>query len=33
MGKDHTIFATSPGRVSFDHKAKGRIYVSVEPAE
>lgn len=33
IGKDHTIFATSPGKVSFAHKAKGRVYVSVEPAE
>lgn len=33
IGKDHTIFATSPGRVSFSHKAKGRVFVSVEPAE
>jgi large subunit ribosomal protein L27 len=33
LGKDHTIFATSPGRVSFARKAKGRVYVSVDPAE
>ena len=33
MGKDHTIFATSAGRVAFRHRANKRIYVSVEPAE
>ncbi len=31
LGKDHTIFATSAGRVSFARKAKNRVYVSVEP--
>ena len=31
IGKDHTIFATAEGRVSFARKAKGRVYVSVEP--
>ncbi len=31
MGKDHTIFATTEGRVSFVRKAKGRVYVGVEP--
>jgi len=31
IGKDHTIFAVSEGRVSFARKAKGRIFVSVEP--
>ena len=31
LGKDHTIFATSDGRVSFARKAKDRVYVSVEP--
>ena len=30
IGKDHTIFATSEGRVSFARKAQGRVYVSVE---
>ena len=29
MGTDHTIFATIPGRVRFDAKANGRIYISV----
>ena len=31
IGKDHTIFATAEGRVSFVRKAKGRVYVGVEP--
>ncbi len=31
IGKDHTIFAVSEGKVSFRHRAKGRIFVSVEP--
>lgn len=30
IGRDHTIFATSEGRVSFARKAQGRVYVSVE---
>ena len=29
--RDHTIFATSEGRVSFARKAQGRVYVSVDP--
>lgn len=33
MGKDHTIFATTAGRVAFRHRANKRIYVSVERAE
>ena len=32
MGKDHTIFATVEGRVAFRTKARGRTFVSVEPA-
>ena len=32
IGKDHTIFALIPGTVAFAEKAKGRVYVSVEPA-
>ncbi len=32
MGKDHTIFATAEGRVAFRTKARGRTFVSVEPA-
>jgi large subunit ribosomal protein L27 len=31
MGRDHTIFATTEGRVRFDAKANGRIYISVKP--
>jgi len=31
IGKDHTIFALVPGKVAFAQKAKGRVYVSVEP--
>ena len=31
IGKDHTIFATSEGRVTFQRKAGGRMYVGVEP--
>ncbi len=31
MGKDHTLFALTDGRVQFDTKSKGRTYVSVVP--
>jgi large subunit ribosomal protein L27 len=31
LGKDHTIFATSEGVVSFHKGYKGRTYVSVQP--
>ena len=31
MGKDHTIFAKSEGRVAFKQKRNGRTYISVEP--
>ena len=33
MGKDHTIFATTEGKVEFKTKANDRTYVSVVPAE
>lgn len=33
IGKDHTIFAVEEGRVKFQSKARGRIYISVEPVE
>jgi len=33
LGKDHTLFATSNGVVSFRKKFDGRSYVSVLPAE
>lgn len=29
MGKDHTLFALTDGKVAFATKAKGRSYVSV----
>ena len=29
MGKDHTIFAKTAGRVKFTHGARGRTFVSV----
>lgn len=32
MGKDHTLFATVEGKVTFVHKANGRTYVTVAPA-
>ena len=31
MGKDHTLFALTEGKVSFVRKARGRTYVSVLP--
>ncbi len=32
LGKDHTIFATAPGKVVFETKGpKNRKYVSVTP--
>jgi len=33
IGKDHTIFATTPGKVEFQRKANGRTYVSVMPPQ
>lgn len=33
MGKDHTLFATAGGKVTFARKANGRTYVNVVPAE
>ena len=32
IGKDHTIFATAEGKVAYQRKAGGRMYVGVEPA-
>jgi large subunit ribosomal protein L27 len=32
LAKDHTLFALVNGRVEFRTKAKGRVFVSVEPA-
>ncbi len=31
IGRDHTLFATAGGRVKFEHKAQGRVYVAVDP--
>ena len=31
VGKDHTLFALTEGRVEYRTKAKGRTYVSVIP--
>jgi large subunit ribosomal protein L27 len=31
VGKDHTLFAKIDGRVQFNTKAKGRVFVSVLP--
>lgn len=31
MGRDHTLFATTNGRVKFARKSGGRTLVSVEP--
>jgi len=31
LGRDFTIFALTPGKVSFKTSAKGRVYVSVDP--
>ena len=32
MGRDHTIFALTGGRVAFRKKSGGRTFVSVEPS-
>jgi large subunit ribosomal protein L27 len=31
MGTDHTLFALVNGRVQFNTKTKGRVYVSIVP--
>ena len=33
VGKDHTLFALTPGVVTFKTKADGKSYVSVVPSE
>jgi large subunit ribosomal protein L27 len=33
IGKDHTLFATAEGKVSFRRSSEGRTFVSVEPRE
>ena len=30
LGRDHTLFALAPGVVFFEHKANGRLHVSVK---
>ena len=32
IGRDHTIFATAAGKVSFARKARDRVFISVEPS-
>ncbi|MAF48810.1 MAG: 50S ribosomal protein L27 [Rhodospirillales bacterium] len=32
IGKDHTLFALTEGKVNFRKKGAGRTFVSVEPA-
>ncbi len=32
MGKDHTLFAKTDGRIEFKHASGGRTYISVKPA-
>ena len=32
MGKDHTLFALTEGKVSFARKAGGKMFVMVNPA-
>jgi large subunit ribosomal protein L27 len=32
IGRDHTLFALIDGRVQFNTKAKGRVFISVLPA-
>jgi len=33
LGRDHTLFATETGEVSFREGAKGRMFVSIIPAD
>jgi large subunit ribosomal protein L27 len=33
MGKDHTIFALTEGKVTFAERRKGRTFVSVDPVK
>jgi large subunit ribosomal protein L27 len=33
VGRDHTLFALIDGRVAFQTKTKGRVFVSVLPSE
>ncbi len=31
IGKDHTLFATTDGKVSFTRKARGRVFAHIIP--
>jgi len=33
IGRDHTLFAMSAGKVEFAKKSNGRTYVNIAPAE
>ena len=33
IGRDHTLFATVTGKVVFQQKAQGKMYVSIEAAQ
>ena len=33
MGRDHTIFAVTEGKVVFNKKMGGRVFVGVDPAQ
>jgi large subunit ribosomal protein L27 len=33
LGRDHTIFALVEGHVKFEHRAEGRVQVSVAPVD
>jgi large subunit ribosomal protein L27 len=33
IGRDHTLFATAHGKVAFQQKREGKMYVSVEAME
>ncbi len=33
MGRDHTLFALTEGRVNFAHKSGGKIVIDIEPAD
>lgn len=33
MGKDHTLFALTGGKVAFQRKSNGRTYINVIPAD
>ena len=32
MGRDHTLFATANGKVTFQRRSNGRTFVSIAPA-